>query len=178
MFLRRLIQLSKHIQPSKIHIRTTMSASVDQYLCDAHPPVCSLQIATPFAALTPKEKLYAHHLSQACWSGANIVAEQTSPKAAELLRFICSVFGTKDDARRLTDLKALKHSSGVTSDNWEHVLAYSAQVLSNLSNFRSFGATKFTPRASAAVFEHVVRASDRSEEAQILWDAVSRQVVG
>lgn len=46
--------------------------------------------------------------------------------------------------------------------------------MSNLSNFRSFGGTKFLPRCPAEAFAAVVGASERSEVALSLWDKVSR----
>lgn len=47
------------------------------------------------------------------------------------------------------------------------------QVLSNLANFKSFGATKFIPRVSDAALEAVVSASERSDIALPLWNSVS-----
>lgn len=50
------------------------------------------------------------------------------------------------------------------------------QVLSNLSNYKSFGFTKFIPRASQESFEAVVRNSPNSSSALPQWNKVSLDV--
>lgn len=50
------------------------------------------------------------------------------------------------------------------------------QVLSNLSNFKSFGATKFIPRVPESAFEAVVKASERSSTALPLWEQLKTEI--
>jgi len=52
----------------------------------------------------------------------------------------------------------------------------SVQVLSNLANFKSFGGTKFLPRASSESFAAVVMASERADVATPLWDKVEEVI--
>jgi dipeptidyl-peptidase-3 len=50
------------------------------------------------------------------------------------------------------------------------VLQYTAQVLSNLVNYRSFGFTKIIPRVSKEKFAAVVEASPNAANALPLWE--------
>jgi dipeptidyl-peptidase-3 len=51
-----------------------------------------------------------------------------------------------------------------------------SQVLSNLSNFKSFGATKFIPRVPEAAFAAVVSASERSSVALPFWEELKSEI--
>jgi len=53
----------------------TMTDS-SQYVLPNDQPVVSLDCEEAFNALTDQEKLYAHHLSQAAWTGGLIVFVQ------------------------------------------------------------------------------------------------------
>ncbi|KAL8283979.1 hypothetical protein RQP46_005092 [Phenoliferia psychrophenolica] len=120
--------------------------------------------------------LYSHHLSQACWAGARIVSRQTSPSSETIFDLIISTFSSAKDPTKLSEVEAHKKASRVTEEEWEGVLAYCAQVLSNLGNFKSFGATKFIPRIPASVFGAVVKASERSSVALPLWESVKEEI--
>ncbi|GAA5867247.1 hypothetical protein JCM8547_003134 [Rhodosporidiobolus lusitaniae] len=147
-----------------------------RYLADKEPPVCTLQITNTFAQLTKQEKLYSHYLSKASWAGGRIILRQSTHKAESLFDLILAVFSSSADQHKLADLKALKQKSGVSEEDWTAVLAYAAQVLSNLSNFKSFGATKFVPRAPESAFEAVVKASERSSVALPLWEELKNEI--
>ncbi|KAM0749538.1 aflatoxin-detoxifizyme [Meredithblackwellia eburnea MCA 4105] len=147
----------------------------DRFLADLEPPVCSLNIKTAFDALTDQEKLYSHHLGNACWAGARIISRQTSPVSESIFDLIIATFSAKDSAK-LADVEALQKKSGVSEEEWKGVLAYAAQILSNLGNFKSFGATKFVPRVPESAFEAVVKASERSSIAVPLWDSIKDEI--
>ncbi|BGP32071.1 hypothetical protein JCM10296v2_003850 [Rhodotorula toruloides] len=153
-----------------------MTTQVDKsrYLADSNPPICSLRIADSFKALTSQEKLYAHYLSQASWAGGRIIQRQTTPTAERLCDLVIATFSAEKG--KVADLAALKAKSGVNDVDWNELLAYSAQVLSNLSNIRSFGATKFIPRVSEQSFEAVVEASQRSDVALPLWQELKEEI--
>ncbi|BGO94147.1 hypothetical protein JCM10020v2_005841 [Rhodotorula toruloides] len=153
-----------------------MTTQVDKsrYLADSNPPVCSLRIADSFKALTREEKLYAHYISQASWAGGRIIQRQTTPTAERLCDLVIATFSAAKG--KAADLEALKAKSGVSDEDWNELLAYSAQVLSNLSNMRSFGATKFIPRVSEQSFEAVVKASQRSDVALPLWQELKEEI--
>ncbi|GAA5986805.1 hypothetical protein JCM11641_004797 [Rhodosporidiobolus odoratus] len=152
------------------------SSSSSLYLADPHPPVCSLKITDSFNLLTNKEKLYAHHLSKASWAGARIIMRQTTRHAEDLFNLVIATFASKANPNKLADLTKIKTKSGVSDDDWQAVLAYAAQVLSNLANVKSFGATKFIPRASEEAFARIVHASEQSSVALPLWDQLRHEI--
>ncbi|TNY19974.1 peptidase family M49-domain-containing protein [Rhodotorula diobovata] len=149
---------------------------MDRYLADKAPPVCSLNIADSFKALTKQEKLYSHYLSDASWAGARIIMRQTSAASEKLFDLLVATFSSAADPTKLANLAQLKHKSGVSDEDWDAVLAYAAQVFSNLSNFRSFGATKFIPRAAQDAFAAVVAAAERSSVALPLWKELASEI--
>ncbi|BGP16175.1 hypothetical protein JCM10213_001391 [Rhodosporidiobolus nylandii] len=152
------------------------SSSKSLYLADAEPPVCSLNIKDSFKLLSKQEKLYAHHLSQASWAGGRIILRQSTFHAEKLFDLLIATFSSAADANKLADLAALKQKSGVSEEDWTAVLSYAGQVLSNLSNYKSFGATKFVPRASEEAFAAVVKASERSSTALPLWEELKDEI--
>ena len=72
-----------------------------------------------------KEKFYTHYVSLASWAGARIIQEQWTPYAQSLYDLLILTFS---DNGKLADLEHMKHSSGVSSDEWEDILQYSVQV--------------------------------------------------
>ncbi|GAA5959614.1 hypothetical protein JCM3765_007217 [Sporobolomyces pararoseus] len=161
---------------SPTRLSSNMVSQADQrYLADRAPPVCSLQVKDSFNNLTKQEKLYSHFMSQACWSGGRIIMRQTTETAEQLYDLIVSTFAKSNEAK-LGDLEQLKSKSGVTQEEWDDTLAYCAQALSNLSNIKSFGATKFIPRSSSAAFRSIVAASPRSSTALPLFDSLSSTI--
>ncbi|BGP24644.1 hypothetical protein JCM10295v2_003562 [Rhodotorula toruloides] len=153
-----------------------MTTQVDKsrYLADSNPPVCSLRIFESYKALTREEKLYAHYISQASWAGGRIIQRQTTPTAEHLCDLVIATFSAEKG--KVADLAALKAKSGVNDEDWTELLAYSAQVLSNLSNMRSFGATKFIPRVPEQAFDAVVKACHRSDVALPLWQELKEDI--
>ena len=98
---------------------------------------------------------------------------QTSDEAERLVDLIRITFSKSDEARHdLADLEQIRSDSKVSSDEWRHTLDYCAQALSNLSQFKSFGATKFVPRVSSAAFRQIVAASPRAGTALPLFDSL------
>jgi len=147
---------------------------MEHYLADKNPPVCSLNVAQAWSALTSQEKLYAHWMSAASWAGARIIMAQTSPHGPSLFDLIVSTFSAAPG--KFVDLAKLKQESAVSDDEWHDTLSYCAQVLSNLANIKSFGATKFVPRVPREAFEKVVKASPNSKAALSYWDKVKDEI--
>ncbi|KDE05261.1 hypothetical protein MVLG_04396 [Microbotryum lychnidis-dioicae p1A1 Lamole] len=147
-----------------------------RFLADQKPPVCSLGIGKAFEALTKQEKLYSHHLSLASWAGARVIMAQTSPHAEPIFDLLIAIFSSREDHAKLADLNAMKDKSQVGQQEWEDVLAYSAQVFSNLAHFKSFGGTKFVPRVDVRAFEKVVAAAERKEDVQALWEKTKQEI--
>jgi dipeptidyl-peptidase-3 len=117
-------------------------------------------------------------MSAASWAGARIIMRQTTPQAEKLFNLLIATFSAAQSSEpaKLAALEQLKSKSGVSDAEWADVLAYSAQVLSNLANFRSFGATKFVPRVSQEAFEAVVKASERADLAVPLWNELKEEI--
>lgn len=99
------------------------------------------------------------------------------------------MFSTSDSTK-LGDLSALRNASQVTEGDWENLLQYTMQaslprsflfvrnlyqkqVLSNLTNYKSFGFTKIVPRIPIGKFEAVIQNSANKEKALLLWDKVA-----
>lgn len=67
------------------------AATKEQYLADNPPTIVPLKIKPHFEALNDKEQKYAHHISQACFSGTRVVLRQVSPESEAIYDFIISL---------------------------------------------------------------------------------------
>ncbi|KAG6890703.1 hypothetical protein C0995_005076 [Termitomyces sp. Mi166 len=132
-------------------------AASERFLADRAAPLCSLDIAKSFQQLSSKEKKYAHYLNLASWAGARIIQGFT-PEG------------------RLADLTALQQQTDVSTEEWDDLLQYTSQVLSNLVNFKTFGFTKIVPRLSADKFEAVIKHSQNSRKALKLWTDLKEHI--
>ncbi|CAI9633927.1 unnamed protein product [Alternaria burnsii] len=136
-----------------------MSAKIDsetlkQYLADSPPSIVPLAIKPHFDALTDKEKLYAHHLSVACFAGTRVVLRQVSPESEHIYDFIVALHKhTKGD------YASLANDTGLSHEEIDAYLDYSAQFLGNLGNFKSFGDSKFVPRLDPRQLKALATAS-------------------
>ncbi|KAL0946907.1 hypothetical protein HGRIS_013069 [Hohenbuehelia grisea] len=168
--------LSRHqIQPCLANFRScksyqTMASTTqaERFLADRTAPLCSLEVAKSFAQLSSKEKLYTHYLNVASWAGARIIQGQWTPEAHDLYDLLILTFS--DGNSKLGDFASLQSKAGLSSKEWEELLQYTNQVLSNLVNYKSFGFTKIIPRVSVDKFETVVKNSANAEKAVALWN--------
>ncbi|KAL6298245.1 aflatoxin-detoxifizyme [Sparassis latifolia] len=151
-------------QVSQNHLRHP--AIAERFLADRAAPLCSLDVAKSFTQLSSKEKKYAHYVGQASWAGARIIQDQWTPYAHKLHKLLLLTFSS---GGRLADLESLKQRSAVSPEEWEDLMQYTSQVLSNLVNYRSFGFTKIVPRISQDTFAAVVEKSANASEALALW---------
>ncbi|KAF9260465.1 aflatoxin-detoxifizyme [Marasmius fiardii PR-910] len=149
------------------------STNTERFLADHAAPLCSLNVAQAFAQLSSKEKKYTHFVSEAAWAGARIIQAQWTPEATDLYNLLISTF---NDNTKLADLAALQKNAGLTDEEWEDLMQYTVQVLSNLVNYRSFGFTKIIPRLPESKFEAVVKASPNSIWASKLWLGLKQQI--
>ncbi|KAJ3997264.1 aflatoxin-detoxifizyme [Lentinula boryana] len=145
---------------------TSINVHSERFLADRAAPLCSLDISKTFAQLSSKEKKYTHYVSEAAWAGARIIQAQWTPEANELYDLLILTFSHDG---HLADLETLRSASRLTPNEWEDILQYTIQVLSNLVNYRSFGFTKIIPRVSDLKFETVVQKSANSDRALALW---------
>ncbi|KAG0147653.1 hypothetical protein CROQUDRAFT_655859 [Cronartium quercuum f. sp. fusiforme G11] len=147
-----------------------------RYLADLNPPICSLKIASSFNKLNDHEKLYAHWMSRAGWAGARIIMNHWTPVAEPLYDFITTAFASASDPHKPASFEELKFRAKIPDEEWTFLLDYCAQALSNLCNYKSFGATKFIPRCAPTAFEALIAASERSQQASEIWKKVSGSI--
>ncbi|ESK93921.1 dipeptidyl peptidase iii [Moniliophthora roreri MCA 2997] len=148
------------------------AVNTERFLADRAAPLCSLNVAQSFAQLSSKEKKYTHYVTEAAWAGARVIQAQWTQQAIALYDLLILTFG---DNGKLADLQALKSKAGLSDEEWEDLIQYTVQVLSNLVNYRSFGFTKIIPRLSQDKFEAVVHAS-QSSRASELWDSLKEHI--
>lgn len=147
------------------------------YYADTKAPICPLVIKEHFDGLTDKEKLYAHQIAYASWIGARVILEQTTPHGSDIFDLMRTTFSaSKEKATELADLDAMRSKAGVSADEFEGVLEYAAQFLSNLANYKSFGDVKFIPRVPAEIFCKVVAASPRHAEAVPVYEKYEEEI--
>ncbi|KAH8103335.1 aflatoxin-detoxifizyme [Cristinia sonorae] len=154
-------------------IRSMANLAAERFLADRTAPLCSLNVSKSFEQLTPKEKAYAHFVGQASWAGARIIQGQWTAQAQKLYDLLILIFSDKG---KLGDTEGLKQKSGVTEQEWDDILQYTSQVLSNLVNYKSFGFTKIVPRAPQAAFAAVVEKSANAKEAIALWNELKDHI--
>jgi dipeptidyl-peptidase-3 len=93
-------------------------------------PTHQLVIAEVFDRLTAREKLYAHHLSQAAWYGTRIILRQTSPEANGIFDLIVALHKSCHGCW-------LEHvaEGAITEQELSGFLDYAALFLSNIGNY-------------------------------------------
>lgn len=131
--------------------------SLDQYLADNPPSVVPLAIAPHFNALSNQEKLYAHFISLASWSGTRIVLRQVSAESEAIYDLIIELHNHCKG-----DWKALQRQSGLSDQDLQAFLNYAAQFLGNGGNFKSFGDSKFIPRLAERQFKALATSSPKA----------------
>ncbi|KAG5652743.1 hypothetical protein H0H81_003884 [Sphagnurus paluster] len=164
----------------------------ERFLADRAAPLCSMDIAKSFGQLSSQEKKYAHYLTLASWAGARIIqgisltldiviilspvqpSGQWTPQATSLYDLLIATFSTPNGT--LADLAALQKQANLSDEEWEDLLQYTTQVLSNLVNYKTFGFTKILPRVSAEKFEAVVKNSQNTEKALGLWNDLKEHI--
>ncbi|KAI6039215.1 peptidase family M49-domain-containing protein [Pisolithus marmoratus] len=155
-------------------LRTRMASFLaERYLADKAPPICRVEVAKAFDQLTSREKLYAHYIGQASWAGARVIQGQWTAQAQTLYDLLVLTFGANG---KLADLEALKQQSGVSEQDFDDAVQYSAQVMHNLVNYKSFGFTKFVPRLPVGEFAKIIAASTNAANAVPLWETLKDHI--
>ncbi|KAF6805220.1 dipeptidyl peptidase iii [Colletotrichum sojae] len=128
------------------------------YLADAPPSVVRLEIEKHFEPLTDKQKRYAHFISKASFAGSRIVFRQISPESEPIYDFIIALHKASGG-----DWNALAKKAGVDETELTRFLEYAAQFLGNNGNYKSFGDSKFIPRADEKTFAALAATSPEAE---------------
>ncbi|CAK7263119.1 hypothetical protein SEPCBS119000_000320 [Sporothrix epigloea] len=132
---------------------------LSQYLADAPPSVVRLEISKHFEALTDSQKRYAHYISRASFAGNRIVLRQVSPESESIYDFILALNKTAAG-----DWPALAAKAGIEEADLTAFLQYAAQFLGNSGNYKSFGDSKFLPRAPESAFAALASTSPEAEK--------------
>ncbi|KAF2152883.1 dipeptidyl peptidase III [Myriangium duriaei CBS 260.36] len=122
-----------------------------QYLADDPPTVVPLSIKPHFEALNSQEKLYAHWISRASFSGTRIVLRQVSHESEPIYDLIIALHKSCGG-----DYASLEKKAGLSDEDIKHYLSYAAMFLGNSGNYKSFGDSKFIPRLSKDKFTALI----------------------
>ena len=130
-------------------------SSNSPFLADNPPNVVPLTIKAPFESLSPSQKLYAHHLSRACWHGTRITFRQVSPESEHIFDLILALHKACSG-----DYDQLASSTGLSDSETDLWLEYATQFLGNNGNYKGFGDVKFVPRISPEQLEKLCVVND------------------
>ncbi|KAL9037456.1 MAG: hypothetical protein Q9214_005698 [Letrouitia sp. 1 TL-2023] len=124
-------------------------------------PIHQLSIKKAFDGLTSKEKLYAHYLARAAWSGTKIILRQVSPESNDIFDFIMEIYRycQKSFFGQWTDLS---RASGITEMDMGSFLEYAASFLSNVGNYYGSGDQKFWPTINQESLKNLASVTDRA----------------
>nr|XP_033810385.1 dipeptidyl peptidase 3 [Geotrypetes seraphini]XP_033810386.1 dipeptidyl peptidase 3 [Geotrypetes seraphini] len=143
---------------------------ISQYILPNDTGISSLDCQEAFQLLSKSEQLYAHYLSRASWYGGLIVLLQTSPESPAIYVLLIRLFR----AQGPKELKELATSLGLTEDEYQALLIYTAGIFSNMGNYKSFGDTKFIPNLPKEKLKTLVWHSEafqqHPEEMESLWN--------
>ncbi|KAL2834225.1 peptidase family M49-domain-containing protein [Aspergillus cavernicola] len=106
----------------------------------AAPQIFQLSVASGFSRLDPDQKLYAHYMSRAAWSGTRIILRQVSPEAISIFDFIIALYSCCNG-----DWDRLASQANLDFRDLQLFLDYAATFLSNIGNYYGSGDQKFTP---------------------------------
>ncbi|KAL8719048.1 MAG: hypothetical protein Q9181_008119, partial [Wetmoreana brouardii] len=124
-------------------------------------PIHQLSIGDAFEGLTDKEKLYAHHMAKAAWSGTRIILRQVSPEANTIFDLIMELYRSCQQSfdGRWDDLA---RAYGVPVEEIKTFLDYAAVFLSNIGNFYGSGDQKFRPDMRQESLKAICQTSSRA----------------
>ncbi|KAJ8926984.1 hypothetical protein NQ314_020545 [Rhamnusium bicolor] len=145
----------------------TMDSEVDknQYVLPNDQPVVTLEVSSAFNGLTSKERIYAHHISQASWNGGLITLLQTSPESGPTFVLLHKLFSSQNPE----EFKALALKSGFTKDEVKALFVYACGVFCNAGNYKGFGDTKFIPNIDQNRLEELLKLSKIWDQLLPLW---------
>ncbi|XP_011269974.1 hypothetical protein CAOG_08403 [Capsaspora owczarzaki ATCC 30864] len=123
----------------------------EEHLVPAKLPLVKLEVEQAFNCLSKQEKLYAHHLSRACWAGGKICLHQMNHDAARIFELFITLFSAKT-------VEQVKSAAALSDEDWLNFINYPALFFGNFGNYLSFGDSKFVPRLDKDKFKHAVLA--------------------
>nr|XP_008196345.1 PREDICTED: dipeptidyl peptidase 3 [Tribolium castaneum] len=147
-----------------------MSSELDksQHILPLDQPIVTLEVASAFKGLTDTEKRYAHHISQASWTGGLITFLQTSPESGPIFVLLHKLFsGLKPQ-----DFKKVALQAGFSEDEAKAFLVYACGIFSNAGNYKGFGDSKFVPGIAQDRLESLLAATPVWPKIKELWAKV------
>ena len=133
-----------------------------RFILEPHTPVVKPAVLEAFSALTPQEQRYLHHLSRASWAGGLICLLQASPEAPGIYLLLERFFRANGAQRPV--------APGVSDADINAFLVYAAAIYANMSNYKSFGDTKFVPGCSPEAFGKILASQSNAAELGKLFD--------
>lgn len=100
----------------------------------------------------------ANKVCRASHYGTRVVLRQVSPESESIFDIVLSLHETVKGVYDKTTFKS------VAEQDLQYYLEYSAQFLSNLGNYKSFGDVKFVPRLSPEAFKSIVSVDAKALE--------------
>jgi len=93
-----------------------------------------LSIGDAFNTLSSREKLYAHFMAKAAWSGTRIILRQVSPESPSIFDFIIEVENSCQTLYQ-GNWETFGDAREVGRSEVEAFLHYAATFLSNIGNY-------------------------------------------
>ncbi|KAL4949851.1 dipeptidyl peptidase III [Aspergillus filifer] len=133
------------------------------------PQIFQLPVATGFNKLDPTQKLYAHYLARAAWSGTRIILRQVSPEANSIFDFIMALYSSCNG-----DWDDLASRASLGTSDLQLFLDYAATFLSNIGNYYGSGDQKFIPTIAKEKLAKL--ATCASPETAALWMQIAEPI--
>ncbi|CAG9864235.1 unnamed protein product [Phyllotreta striolata] len=128
-------------------------------------PVVALEVKSSFENLTQQEKMYAHNMSKACWTGGLITLLQTSPESGPIFVILHKLFYAQTP--EVFQKNALQF--GFTILEIKSLFVYAGALFTNSGNYKGFGDLKFIPDLPQERFEKMLQMSPAWAKIEPIW---------
>jgi dipeptidyl-peptidase III len=139
-------------------------------------PIVNIECEEAWNLLSEKEKMYCYYLHKACWTGKRVCPFERSYESPALFILLKILF--------TQDMKELKETcmtkAGLSEEEWNQLIVYSAAVFNNAGNYKSFGDTKFVPQLEESKFLACLTNCQNyelyKEVVDTIWERISKEV--
>lgn len=160
--------------PFFAYVHTMALPDKAQHVLPCDVPYMRLDASAAFATITPRQRIYAHHMNNAAWSGVQIAATQVSVESAALFPLFVRLFL----ANPVDELRQAAVANNVSDEDFEGFLEYAAHVYVSCGNYYAFGDRKFLPRCTQEAFRGIIEHAPHGDavETKALLDQVLEKV--